>query len=89
MNSEPLRLFLDLVGQLSSSGGHLEQTYAYIDPMSANHGYQLCNNEKYDAAYRRTMQFLRHSLVGFAPGDFLIIDDFARISAAYGGSRAR
>ena len=52
---EPLRLFLDLVGQLNSSGGHLEQTYAYIDPMSASNWYQLCNNEKYDAAYRRTM----------------------------------
>lgn len=54
---EPLRLFLDLVGHLNGSGGHLEQTYAYIDPMSAANWYALCNQEKYDATYRRTMPF--------------------------------
>lgn len=52
---EPMRMFLDLVGQLNSEGGYIEQTYAYIDPMSAATWYAISTEEGYDQSYRRTM----------------------------------
>lgn len=50
---EPMRMFLDLVAQLNSEGGYIEQTYAYIDSMSAAKWYALSTNENYERDYRR------------------------------------
>ncbi len=50
---EPMRMFLDLVAQLNSEGGYIEQTYAYIDSMSAAKWYALSTDENYERDYRR------------------------------------
>ena len=52
---EPMRMFLDLVAQLNSEGGYIEQTYAYIDSMSAAKWYALSTDENYERDYRRSV----------------------------------
>lgn len=56
---EPMRMFLDLVAQLNGEGGYIEQTYAYIDSMSAANWYALSTDEAYERDYRRLVPLER------------------------------
>ena len=56
---EPMRMFLELVAQLNGEGGYIEQTYAYIDSMSAANWYALSTDENYERDYRRLVPLER------------------------------
>lgn len=53
---EPLKLFAELSELLNNGrSGSLEQTYAYLDPQSAMHWFELANQPEYATAFRDTL----------------------------------
>jgi len=52
---KPLQTVDEMVAMLNGPGGHLDQTYLYLDPQSASDWYKLCNGERYTTAFRADM----------------------------------
>lgn len=52
---DAVSMMSDLAQQMNSSGGSVEQTYVYLDHMSAVDWIQLCNMPSYVAAFRESM----------------------------------
>lgn len=52
---DPIKMFVDLITLLNGHGGHVEQTYAYLDHQSALHWYSLANQSGYVTEHRDNM----------------------------------
>jgi transcriptional regulator with XRE-family HTH domain len=52
---KPLQIAEEMAAMLNGPGGHLDQTYLYVDPQSASDWYKLCNREQYTTAFRADM----------------------------------
>lgn len=50
---EPLQMLRELVQQLSGSGGHIEQSLLYLDPMSAACWCAIADQEDYASVQRK------------------------------------